>query len=240
MIDPGLSRDVFTDIIRSHHRYIDFVKFGWGSGLLTEAIRDKIAVLREHDVDFWCGGTLFEIAYAQGVLSQYTDWLARLGARHIEISDGTIVIPHKEKVRLIRELSCNFKVLSEVGKKAASVQPVTSEWISMVRDELDAGACWVILEGREAGTSGVFSASGAVRDNLIHDILASGVDVDKLFFEAPHKSQQTWFISHIGPELNFANIASDDIIGLETLRRGLRSDTAMLMMNELERCDLAG
>lgn len=240
MIDPGLSRDVFADIIRSHHRYIDFVKFGWGSGLLTEALKEKIAVLRDHDIDFWCGGTLFEVAYAQGVLSHYTEWLAGLGGRHIEVSDGTIVMPHKEKIRLIRELSRDFCVLSEVGKKAAGVQPVTSEWIAMVRDELEAGAAWVILEGREAGTSGVFSASGAVRDGLIYDILAAGVDVDKLFFEAPNKAQQTWFISHIGPELNFANIASDDIIGLETLRRGLRSDTAMLMMSELEQRDMAG
>jgi phosphosulfolactate synthase len=44
-------------------------------------------------------------------------------------------------------------------------------------------------------------------------------------FEAPEKSQQTYLILHFGPDVNLGNIRPDDVIPLETLRRGLRGDT---------------
>jgi phosphosulfolactate synthase len=44
-------------------------------------------------------------------------------------------------------------------------------------------------------------------------------------FEAPRKDQQARFIREYGPEVNLANIALDEALGLETLRRGLRADT---------------
>jgi phosphosulfolactate synthase len=240
VIDPGLGHAAFADVIESHSEHIDFVKFGWGTAVVTKRLQDKLAVLSAHGIGFWFGGTLFEIAYAQGQFSRYLAWALRLGARHIEISDGTIDLPHRDKTRIIRELSGEFCVVSEVGKKSPAIQPDASEWADMIAGELAAGARWVILEGREAGTAGMFSEAGAVRDHLIDDILAMGVPPDRLFFEAPRQSQQAWFISRLGADANFANIAAGDVIGLETLRRGLRGDTAQLAIGQIQRQGRAG
>ena len=65
-------------------------------------------------------------------------------------------------------------------------------------------------------------------DEIVH-----AIDAHRLLFEAPQKAQQAWFIKHFGPDVNLGNIPPDEVIPLETLRRGLRSDT-MAQILDLE------
>ena len=39
------------------------------------------------------------------------------------------------------------------------------------------------------------------------------------------KKQQTWFINLFNQNVNLGNIATNDVLPLETLRQGLRGDT---------------
>jgi phosphosulfolactate synthase len=95
--------------------------------------------------------------------------------------------------------------------------------------DLDAGAAYVIAEGRESGTVGVYDSAGEPRQELIEALLAA-VPADRIIFEAPTKAQQAWFVERLGAGANLGNIAPDDLIGVETLRRGLRADTVTLSM----------
>jgi phosphosulfolactate synthase len=63
-----------------------------------------------------------------------------------------------------------------------------------------------------------------VRTGLIDEI-AHAVDPDRLIFEAPLREQQVWLLKRFGTECNLGNIAPADVLSLETLRLGLRSDT---------------
>jgi phosphosulfolactate synthase len=63
-----------------------------------------------------------------------------------------------------------------------------------------------------------------MRTGLVAEIVAH-VDPAQLVFEAPTKASQAWFIKALGPGVNLGNIPVDELIPLETLRRGLRSDT---------------
>jgi phosphosulfolactate synthase len=63
---------------------------------------------------------------------------------------------------------------------------------------------------------------------LVDEIVGSGIDLDRLLFEAPNKALQTYFLRRIGSSANLGNVRADDVIALETLRRGLRSDTLPL------------
>ena len=148
MIDTGLPYGLFADVIGCHALYVDAVKFGWTTALLTKALPDKIALLRAVAIDCRFGGTFFEIARAEGKLSQYAAWMRQLGITHIQVSDGTVVIDATDRARLIRTLSAGFTVVSEVGKKADDAQPEPAEWVALVQADLAAGAAWVILEGR--------------------------------------------------------------------------------------------
>ena len=98
------------------------------------------------------------------------------------------------------------------------------EWTTWIREELDAGSTKVLTEGREGGTSGIFSASGEMKTSIITEV-AAVVGIEDVIFEAPTKPAQSWFIKQFGPNVNLGNIAPEDVIPLETLRLGLRSDT---------------
>ena len=72
----------------------------------------------------------------------------------VEISDGSIIIPHDEKCELIHKLSKNRTVLSEVGSKDSGILISPGKWIRMMTSELEAGSWKVIAEGRESEMSG--------------------------------------------------------------------------------------
>jgi phosphosulfolactate synthase len=46
-------------------------------------------------------------------------------------------------------------------------------------------------------------------------------------FEAPSTELQNYFVRRLGPQVNLGNIAMEDIVGLETIRLGLRSETLL-------------
>jgi phosphosulfolactate synthase len=44
-------------------------------------------------------------------------------------------------------------------------------------------------------------------------------------FEAPSVELQNYFVKRVGPDVNLGNVAATAILGLETIRLGLRADT---------------
>jgi len=229
IIDNGTPYTHFRSYVEDFHAYLDFVKFGWGTALVTPCLSDKLALLREYEIDFWFGGTLFEAAYIQNLVPLLSDWVESLGCKYFEISDGSIDYSNDAKLEWIADLSSRFHVLSEVGSKDAETVMSPSEWATHISDELNAGAWKVIAEGRESGTAGIYRSTGEVRYGLIKELEQVGVDFERVIFEAPQKAQQVWFIQELGAHVNLGNIAIADIVSLETLRLGLRADTINLL-----------
>ena len=225
VIDAGLPMGLFADTIESFAPCVDYVKFGWGTGIITASLADKIQLLRQHQIEFWFGGTLFEISYLQGKLDKYVDWLKDYNAKYIELSDAMLDIPNKAKCSLIQDLSKEFKVLSEVGGKNPDNTMAPHHWVRQINAEIEAGVWKIIIEGREDGDAGIYRQNGEIRLDIMQKIQDSDIDSNRLIFEAPRKAQQIWFIRRLGNNANLANISMKDILNLETLRLGLRSDT---------------
>jgi phosphosulfolactate synthase len=230
LIDPGLPTHYFEDVIESAAPYIDLVKFGWGTSVLTPHLDEKIAALREHGIDYFFGGTLFEKFYRQRQVGAFVDYCRTHGCRYVEISNGTIDLSNADKARVVADFAGEFRVLSEVGFKDSEQSQMLSPamWIAYIRQDMEAGATKVILEARESGTSGICRPDGTLRYGLIEEIVESGVSVAELIFEVPNKTLQTTFIKRLGSDVNLANVPFADAIALETLRLGLRSDTLLL------------
>jgi len=227
VIDGGIPNQLFADTISSAAEYIDFVKFGWGTAVVTGGLQAKIDVLRAHDIGFYFGGTLFEKYVMQERFDDYKRFCVEHGCGHVEVSNGTITMSNAEKASYIRKLTDDFTVVSEVGFKdpERSEQLPPSKWIEYINEDLAAGATMVTLEARESGSSGICRPDGALRFGLIEDVLAAGVTQDQLLFEAPTTTLQTYFITRIGTDVNLGNVPASGVIGLETLRLGLRADT---------------
>ena len=224
MIDRGLSVSEVDNLLEVAGASVDIVKLGWGTALVTENLRPKLERYAAHDIPVVLGGTLTELAIRQGRVDGLVGWLRELGLRHVEISDGTITLDADTKRELIEKLSSDFIVLAEVGSKEVEFIMAPYIWVEQIERDLTAGAWKVIAEARESGTAGIYRANGEVRTGLIDEI-AHAVDVDRLIFDAPLARQQVWLLKRFGSECNLGNIAPDDVLSLETLRLGLRSDT---------------
>ena len=229
LIDNGVPTQSFIDVVDSCSHLIDLVKFGWCTSLVTKDINQKIEHLVSTEVEFYFGGTLFEKAWQQNKLDSLYEYFKRYSCKYVEISNGTVDLTNHEKAKYISDFSQEFKVFSEVGYKSSerSLNLLPQYWIEYILEDLEAGAIKVITESRENGHSGICSADGKLKCELVQEIL-SVVAPEFLIFEAPNKSLQTYFIKHLGSNVNLGNISFNDVIGLETLRLGLRSDTLTL------------
>jgi phosphosulfolactate synthase len=203
---------------------VDIVKLGWGTALVSANLKPKLELYAAHGVPVVLGGTLTELAIRQGRVEGLVEWLRELGLRHVEVSDGTIALAPNVKRELISALAGEFTVLAEVGNKDADFIMAPYVWVEQIEADLEAGAWKVIAEARESGTAGIYRADGEVRTGLIDEIVHA-VDPARLIFEAPRREQQVWLLKRFGTECNLGNIAPDDVLSLETLRLGLRSDT---------------
>ena len=224
MIDKGLSVAEIDSLLEVAGASVDIVKLGWGTALVTANLRPKLERYAAHDIPVVLGGTLTELAIRQGRVDGLVAWLDELGLRHVEISDGTITIDADVKGELIERLCGRFTVLSEVGSKDVEFIMAPYIWVEQIERDLAAGAWKVIAEARESGTAGIYRANGEPRTGLIDEI-AHAIDSNRLIFDAPLHRQQVWLLKRFGTECNLGNIAPGDVLSLETLRLGLRSDT---------------
>ena len=213
VMDKGLSFTEVENFLSVAGVHTDLIKLGFGTSFVTPNLRKKIELYQAHGIPVYFGGTLFE---AFVIRDQF---------------DGSITIPHAEKCGYIEKIAKFATVLSEVGSKdAAHIMP-PYKWIELMSAELSAGAEYVIAEAREAGNVGIYRGSGEVREGLVQEILTK-IPAEKILWEAPQKAQQLYFLELVGCNVNLGNIAPSEVIPLETMRVGLRSDTFDLYLNK--------
>lgn len=224
VMDKGLSVREVEDFLEVAGPHSDIIKLGWSTSYVTPNLERKLKVYKDAGIPVYFGGTLFEAFIIRNQFDDYRRILDKYGMEIAEVSDGSIEIAHDEKCDYIRKLSEQVTVISEVGSKDAAKILAPYKWINLMKAELEAGAWKVIAEAREAGNVGIFRDSGEVRQGLIDEILTQ-IPAESIIWEAPQKAQQVWFIKLIGSNINLGNIAPSDVIPVETLRLGLRSDT---------------
>jgi len=224
VLDSGLTPEATRAFLGQTGHLVDIVKVGWGIGYVDPALSTRVGICTDHGCPVSLGGTLLEVAALQDRVSELRDWALSLGMTHIEVSNGLRALSTSRKQALVRELAADFVVLAETGAKEGNYPPTPAEWGEEMARDLDAGASWVIAEGRESGTVGLYHSDQGIREDLVSAILA-WVPADKVIFEAPGKSQQAWFVRQLGADVNIGNVAPASVLALETLRLGLRADT---------------
>lgn len=230
VLDKGLGLETAESLMNISGDYVDYLKFGWGTSIVHEQdiIKDKVAMYKSHNITPYTGGTLFELAYMNDKLEEFFQEAHDLGFEAIEVSDGSTTISHDKKLECIESAKKDgFEVLSEVGKKDPGLDKELSldERIEYMQNELEAGSSLIIVEAREGGKNiGIYDKAGNAKEDEI-DYILDNFDGNKILWEAPNKDQQVFFILKLGNDVNLGNVSTDDIISLETLRRGLRGDT---------------
>lgn len=246
VMDKGLGLGETRDILEMAHPYIDLWKMGFGTSMLypPRFLREKVAVVSSYDVHIYFGGTLLEIAYFQGKLMDFLTMTKDLGILVVEVSDGTLDMSEDERGHIIdAAASKGFLVLTEAGKKDP-MRPITAgEVLARVKADLERGAWKVILEGRDSGKGvGIYDSEGNVREALLEEVILGltkeGLMWD-LIFEAPQSHQQRELLLRLGLNVNLGNVNPRDVITLEAMRVGLRSDTFRLVLSGQDKKDFA-
>jgi phosphosulfolactate synthase len=231
VMDKGLSIEEAKNFLSVAGPHVDMVKLGFGTAFVTPNLREKLAVYSEYGMPVYFGGTLFEAFLIRNQFNDYISVCKEFGVSYMEVSDGSITIPHAEKCGYIEKLTKHGVVLSEVGSKDAAHIIPPYKWIELMKAELDAGSTYVIAEAREAGNVGIYRGSGEVREGLVQEILTQ-IPEGKILWEAPQKAQQLYFLELIGCNVNLGNIAPSEVIALEAMRIGLRGDTFNLYLDK--------
>lgn len=224
VMDKGLSCRQAEDFIEVAEPHSDIIKLGWATSFVTPKLEEKLKIYKDAGLPTYFGGTLFEAFIVRNQFDDYCRILDKYKMEYAEVSDGSITIEHDVKCEYINKLSKQITVISEVGSKDVQKIFAPYKWIKLMNAEIEAGSWKVIAEARESGNVGIYRDSGEVRQGLIDEILTQ-IPQETIIWEAPQKAQQTWFIKLLGANVNLGNIAPADIIPLETLRLGLRSDT---------------
>lgn len=231
VMDKGLSIEEVKNLINIGQPHIDFIKLGFGTAFVTPNLREKIELYQNAGIPVYFGGTLFEAFLIRNQFNDYISLCADYNIQYMEVSDGSITIPHTEKCGYIEKLTKHGTVLSEVGSKDATHIIPPYKWIEQMSAELSAGSTYVIAEAREAGNVGIYRGSGEVREGLVQEILTQ-IPGERIIWEAPQKAQQLYFLQLVGCNANLGNIAPSEIIPLETMRIGLRGDTFHLYLEK--------
>lgn len=224
VLDTGVPIAMLEAVLTETSHLIDIVKIGWGTAYIDTRIKSRVALCHAHGVITCLGGTLLELCEAQRRVEEFRLWAKDIGVGAIEISNGMQRMSPARKASLVAQFAEEFIVLAETGAKDGQAPVVPRQWISEMLADFDAGASYVIAEGRESGTVGLYHPDGSVRGYLLESI--AQLDTDRVIFEAPRKAQQTELVQRFGADVNIGNVAIGDILALETLRLGLRADTA--------------
>jgi phosphosulfolactate synthase len=231
VMDKGLSINEVHNFLDVAGPHVDIVKLGFGTSFVTPKLKEKIQVYHDYGMPIYFGGTLFEAFLIRNQFNDYINVCKEFGVTYMEVSDGSIDIPHAEKCGYIEKLTKHGTVLSEVGSKDAAHIIPPYKWIELMRAELEAGSSYVIAEAREAGNVGIYRGSGEVREGLVQEILTQ-IPHEKIIWEAPQKAQQLYFLELINCNVNLGNIAPNEVLPLESMRIGLRGDTFHLYLNK--------
>lgn len=231
VMDKGLSITEVHHFMSVACPHVDIVKLGFGTSFVTPNLREKLAAYKSYDIPVYFGGTLFEAFLIRNQFEDYINVCRDYGIEYMEVSDGSIDIPHAEKCGYIEKLTKYGTILSEVGSKDAAHIIPPYKWIELMKAELSAGSTYVIAEARESGNVGIYRGSGEVREGLVQEILTQ-IPEERIIWEAPQKGQQLYFIELAGANVNLGNIAPNEVIPLETMRLGLRGDTFHLFLDK--------
>lgn len=240
VIDTGVGLSVLRDTLELAGHCIDHWKLSFGTSvfLTKQLLQHKLGLLAEYEVLTFPGGTLLEVALVERHCRDYMKHAKLLGFSAVEISDGTIPMPAFRRRNIIHcALDAGLVPITEVGKKDPRQQPSAEQLAEQALEDLERGARWVVVEGRESGRAvGIYDAHGQVIDDAVAAICrAMDTAADRLVWEAPLKEQQAYLIRRFGTNVGLGNIHPDQVLAVESLRCRLRFETLRSVTDELVR-----
>jgi phosphosulfolactate synthase len=105
IMDKGLSINEVHNFMSIAEPHVDVVKLGFGTSFVTPNLREKIEVYQSYNIPVYFGGTLFEAFLIRNQFEDYIAICKDYKIDYMEVSDGSVTIPHAEKCGYIEKLT---------------------------------------------------------------------------------------------------------------------------------------
>jgi phosphosulfolactate synthase len=188
--------------------------------------RRKIAAASAAGVPTVAGGGPYEVAVVQRRLPEYLDLCADVGLSRIECAAGFTDVDESPARTVAMAHERGLDVEFELGEKhsGAFSDRDVDRLVEQGRAWLGAGAVRLVIEARESASDvGLFSAGGGFEARLAERFV-DAFGLERVVFEAPHKSSQFAALNHFGPEVRLSNVRLEALLRVVIYRRGLHSD----------------
>ena len=221
--EVGIALAATEDLIEVAAPLIDYAKITDHTGLVDRHsrtwVKRKIALYNAAGIDVLPGGIPFQLAVLQNTVDAFLDVVRDLGFAGVEISDDVIEpLAQAQKEDFIgRARELGLKVTTEVGRKNVDAKFDAETIARQILRDVELGAYKVYIESAEIQ---VITQS----DPQALDRLLALVDRDTLLFELGLNRPQekaAWLVARYGPELNFASVAPQDVVPVDSIRRGM-------------------
>src|SRR6476620_170934 len=97
VMDKGISLRQAEDFVSVSSDFVDFVKLGFGTSLITKQVKEKVKLFKDAGMKVFVGGTLFEAFVVRNQFDDYIKYISDLGCDCAEVSDGSVDLPHEKK-----------------------------------------------------------------------------------------------------------------------------------------------
>lgn len=216
-----------TDLLAVAAPFIDRAKLAYGSSLLMApaVLQTVIDHLTRAGVEVYPGGTLVEMALRAGRYPDLLRWARDVGFTGLEVCDGVIELPERERARAIEQArQAGFRVttvVQEVTRKPVVEVVPLPERLSRIRQDLDAGATHVhvVFQAMMRGET-PSDVVGPIKREQVR-ALAGAIGPDRLVWEAVRPEDQLSYLRALGRGVNLGHVAPPTVVMLEAQRRGL-------------------
>jgi phosphosulfolactate synthase len=238
--DRGWPLSFIRDTLEIYGYAIDIAKISIRHIHQPEAaVRAKVEMYKEYDIETQVGGPVIEIARLQGNGRRALEYLVEMGFDAVEVAAEAMptqrdLDEEAEFVRLCVELG--LRVHGEVGKKfpegdqtRKSPREVNvEETIRQINNYLQAGAANVYWEGHVLRM--VLGDNGEREEGRASiEAVAKAVGLNNIIFEVPYtylpykskRALQALLVYMFGPTVNVGNVLIEEIAELEEIRGGV-------------------
>ena len=92
VMDKGLSLRQAEDFLSMSADYVDFIKLGFGTSVISKNLKEKIKLYQNAGMKVYLGGTLLEAFIVRNKVNDYIKNISDLGLNCAEVSDGSITL----------------------------------------------------------------------------------------------------------------------------------------------------
>ena len=214
----GLDRENFEIITP----FVDVVKiYGVLPLLLSDSVLEKkIKFYHDLDIKVSTGSTISEYMISENAFEKFVESATKKGFDIIEIGENSIELPFDQKEKLTQTVRRKgLGVQWKVGRKDPRHPLSIDSILAKTEEGVKLGSDKVVLEANEGINVGIYDERGLVKWNFV-SALTSKFAPGTFIFEAPLEHQQSALIAEFGQRVNLAEIRTDAISSIESLRRG--------------------